>query len=145
MKQRHRDIESRRYRDTERERKCEREREKERKREEQRAKEREQEKREKEKESEKVHTRAHTHIHTQTSVHTITRTHQSHGVLWSLVGSRDMHSSSSGRDVLQSYTCSFPPHALPRPQISLGTVLMLHTHSFLPHSPSTLSFLFPFL
>jgi len=73
------------------------------------------------------------------------RTHQSWGVLWSLARSRVMQSSSSGPDVLKSCTCSSPLHALSRPQITLSTVLMLHTHPFLPHSPSTLSFPFSLL
>jgi len=54
-----------------------------------------------------------------------------------------------GSDVLKSFTFSSPPFPPPlhppRSQIALGNVLVLHTHPFLPHSPSILAFLFPFL
>jgi len=48
------------------------------------------------------------------------------------------------------YTCSStagipPPLRMSRPQIVLDTIVVFHTHPFLPHFPSALSVPFPFL
>ena len=97
--QRHRDTETQRERTREKTQERETKREKETRRnkktERKRVKVRKQ-KRERDRQTHRhTQTHAHTHIRTQASVRTIAHTHRSHGVLWSSVRSRDMHSSSS--------------------------------------------------
>jgi len=47
-----------------------------------------------------------------------------------------------GLDVLKSFACSPPPPRPPRPQIALGTVLMLHPSYLIPPLPFHSPFLF---
>jgi len=101
----------------------------------------------------RTHTHTHTYEHTHKHLHTIDdRAHLSilrcPLELDELKGQAFMFIRLRYLEILlcPSSPVSAPsPARPPRPQMALSTVPMLHTHPFLPHPPSTLSFTFPFL